>query len=707
MSWQRFTDLPSGRRSKFVVLGLWLVLATVGGMLAAKLTEVQNNDALSALPASAETTKALDRAEASFPGSDRLVAVAVYARDSGLTAADRAAADADRAAFARYAEGGRPPDIVPSADGKALLTAFPLAGDDDAQSAATDEVRRILADGVPAGLRTGLTGSAGSTGDVFDAFDGLDSTLLLATAGVVVLILLLTYRSPLLWLLPLAAVGIASQVASGAVYLLARHAGVAVDLQSQSVLTVLVFGVGVDYALLIIARYREELLRHRDRHAAMAVALRRSSPAILASAATVAVGLLCLLAADLPATRGLGPVAAVGVIVAFAVMTTLLPALLVLCGRWLFWPFVPRFRVGGPADVAADHGLWGRVASAVGRRPRTTWLVTAAVLGLLMIGIGKLSVGLPGDGVFTKEVGSITGQKLIDAHYPGGESAPATIIAAAPAATRVAEAARAVDGVAEVRPPVVSPDGRWVRVDAVLAVSPDSAAARRVVERLRAAVHAVPAGDALVGGPTAASLDTDAVSHRDDLVVIPLILGVVLVILVLLLRAVVAPLVLLASVVLSYAAAMGTAGFVLSAMGYPDLYEGLPLQAFLFLVALGVDYSIFLMTRAREEVAVYGHRRGITHALTVTGGVITSAGVVLAATFASLAVLPLVPSVQNAVVVAAGVLLDTFLIRSLLVPALSLDIGPAVWWPGRPVRPGVPGGGRVAEPALTDVVRSG
>jgi len=537
-----------------------------------------------------------------------------------------------------------------------------------------------------------------------------------------VLLLLVTYRSPVLWLLPLLTVGIASQVASASVYLLARYAGVAVDFQSQSVLTVLVFGVGVDYALLIIARYREELRRHENRHAAMAVALRRSSPAILASAATVAIALMCLLAADLPATRGLGPVAAVGVIAALAAMTTLLPALLVLCGRWLFWPFVPRFRPGahggGPVgrsaagraldtDVAADHGMWARIAGLIGRRPRLTWLVAAAVLGMLMIGIGKLSIGLPDEDVFTKEVGSITGQKLIDAHYASGASQPAEILAAAPAAGAVADAARSVDGVASVQPPVASADGRWVRIDTVLAVSPDSDAAKRVIERLRTAVHAVPDGDALVGGQVAAALDTDTVSDRDNRVVIPLILGVVLVILILLLRAVVAPLVLLASVVLSYAAAMGAAGFILDAMGYPDLYVSLPLQAFLFLVALGVDYSIFLMTRAREEVRTLGHRRGVTHAVTVTGGVITSAGVVLAATFASLAVLPLVPSVQNAVVVAAGVLLDTFLIRTLLVPGLALHIGPAVWWPGRPARSDGPGGGSVAEPVLSSVVTVG
>jgi RND superfamily putative drug exporter len=694
--------LVAGRLSKFAVLGLWLVLAAVGGMFAAKLVEVQNNDALSALPATAETTKALDRLEAAFPGSNRLTAVVVYARDTGLTGDDRAAVEADRAAFARFAEGGRPPDAVPSDDGRALLMAFPLAGDTDAQEKATEEVHHLLADGVPAGLRTGLTGSAGANMDVFDAFAGMDSTLLLTTAGVVVLILLVTYRSPVLWLLPLLAVGVASQVAGAAVYVLAKYAGVAVDFQSRSVLTVIVFGVGVDYALLLIARYREELRRHEDRHAAVRVAVRRSSPAILASAATVAIALLCLLAADLPATRGLGPVVAVGVVAAFAAMTTLLPALLVLCGRWLFWPFVPRH--GDPTGIEDQHRGWARVARGVGRFPNATWLGTAAALAILCLGIGNLSVGLPGADVFTEEVGSVRGQRLIDAHYAGGTSAPATVLASAARGAEVAAAARAVDGIASVGEPVPSADGRWVRIEAVLAGSPDTDDAKRVVERLRTAVHAVGNGDALVGGPTAAEVDTETVSARDDRVVIPLILIVVFVILVLLLRSLVAPLVLLAGVVLSYAAAMGAAGFILDAMGYPELYFGLPLQAFLFLVALGVDYSIFLMTRAREEVAAHGHREGVLRAVTVTGGVVTSAGVVLAATFASLAVLPLTPSVQNAVVVSVGVLLDTFLIRCLLVPALALSIGPAVWWPGRLGRRGGTSGGVAMEPQVSTVV---
>jgi RND superfamily putative drug exporter len=684
MSWHRLTGIPSGRRTKFVALVLWLVLISAAAPLAAKLTEVQNNDTLSALPASAETSAALARAETAFPGSDRLVAVAVYVRDSGLTAADRSKADADRAAFARFAQDGAVPPAIASGDGKAVLLSFPLAGNDEQQSEAATEIKEQLPDGAPAGLRTALTGSAGAVDDIFDAFDGMDVTLLLVTGAVVVLLLLVTYRSPILWLVPLLSVAVASQLASAAVYLLARSGALTVDFQGQSVLTVLVFGVGVDYALLLVARYREELRRHQDRHEAMAVALRRSFPAVLASAATVTAGLLTLLAALLPSTRGLGPVGAIGVASALLAMTTLLPALLVLGGRWLFWPFVPRYAAAAAGDdIAADHGLWTRIARAVGRWSRPIWIGSVAALLALVIGIGNLSIGLPAGEAFTKEVGSVTGQRLIERHYPGGASAPAEILASAATADQVVAAARRVAGVAEVRPPERSADGRWARIQAVMAAAPESQAAKDTVERLRAATHAVPGSQALVGGETAATLDTERTAARDNRVVMPLILAVVLLVLVALLRSLVAPLLLLGSVVLSFAAAFGAAGLIYQAIGHPRLFYGLPLTAFLFLVALGVDYSIFLMTRAREEAGRLGHRRGVLHALTVTGGVITSAGLVLAATFAALGVLPLVPSLQIGIIVAVGVLLDTLVVRSLLIPALAVDIGPRVWWPGR------------------------
>jgi RND superfamily putative drug exporter len=319
----------------------------------------------------------------------------------------------------------------------------------------------------------------------------------------------------------------------------------------------------------------------------------------------------------------------------------------------------------------------------VGRRPRLVWIGTAVALGVLTLGIGNLSLGLPGSETFTKEVGSVTGQRLIERHYADGAAAPADIVATAGSTDSVVAAVRGVEGVAAVRDPQTSPDGAWVRIGAVLADAPDSQAAKDTVDRLRDAVHAVPGAQALVGGDIAVEMDTERAANRDTLVVMPLILGVVLLILVVLLRALVAPLLLIGSVVLSYAAAMGAAGFVLAQMGYTKIFHGLPLQAFLFLVALGVDYTIFLMTRAREEVGALGHRRGVLHALTVTGGVITSAGLVLAATFAALGVLPLVPSVQIGVIVAAGVLLDTFVVRSLLIPALALHVGRVTWWPGR------------------------
>ncbi|HTJ33692.1 MAG TPA: MMPL family transporter [Dactylosporangium sp.] len=669
-------------RTALLTLALWVAIVAGLSPLALKLTNVQNNDTLGSLPASAEATRAAAREAAAFPRPDALVAVAVYVRESGLTAADRAKVDADRAAFAAYARGGTVPEPAPAADGEALLLTFPLAGDDDQQSAAVAPIRQRLGAQAPDGLRTALTGSAGAEDDLGEAFSGLDVTLLLATVAAVALLLLLTYRSPVLWFIPLLTAGIASQCAGGVVYLLVRHAGLTVDLQSQNIMTILAIGVGVDYALLLISRYREELRRHEDRREAMAVALRRSFPAICASAITVAIGLLCLLAADLPATHGLGPVGAIAVVATLAAMTTLLPALLVLLGRWVFWPFIPR--VDPRADEhggGTDHNVWARIARFVGARPRVIWLGTAAALAALTAGIGHLSIGLPGDETFTKEVGSITGQHLIERHFPGGTLSPTVITATAGTAAQVTALAEKVDGVARVGEPMRSADGRWVRIEATLASEPTSPAAVETLERLRTAVRSVPASEALVGGDTAFEADGDAVTTRDNRVVVPLVLAVVLLVLIVLLRALVAPLVLIASVVLSYAAALGAAGLVLNAIGHPRLWSAVPLQTFLFIVALGVDYTIFLMTRAREETARVGHRPGVLHALTVTGGVITSAGVVLAATFAALTVLPMVPSIQIGIIVTAGVLIDTLLVRSLLVPALTLHIGRRTWWP--------------------------
>jgi RND superfamily putative drug exporter len=703
MSWQRFLRLPAGPRVKWAVLVLWLLIAVGVSPLAAKLTEVTSDDQVSWLPRSAEATAAYERAAAAFPESTAPLAVVVYARDGGLTPADLAKAEADRAAFAALA-GGRLGPATPSADGAALLVSFPLATTDGAETAnAAGAVKDRLVDDRPDGLRTALTGPAGLTADLTESSAGVDSTLILITGAVVAIVLLVTYRSPVLWMIPLLAVGVASQLASAVVYLLARYGDLTVDSQGQGIVTVLVFGAGTDYALLLISRYREELRRHRDRHVAMAAALRAGWPAILASAATVIIALLCLLAAQLNSTRGMGPGGAVGVAAALLVMATLLPALLVVAGRWVFWPFVPRFAgppaasagpaaagagpaAASPGSAAGQHRVWDRVARVVRRRPRLVWIGTAVVLAASAVGMLGINTGLSQSDIFTTRVDSVAGQELITAHFPGGASGPAEILARADRADDVVAVARGVPGVTEAGPARASADGRWASIPAVLADPPDSRAAEATVARLRTAVHRVPGGQALVGGQTAVTVDTRAAANRDNLVVVPLILGVVLAVLVLLLRAVVAPLLLIASVVLSYAATMGLTTLLFQAIGYPRIDNSLPLLAFLFLVALGVDYTIFLMSRVREEAGALGTREGVLRALTVTGGVITSAGVVLAATFAVLTSFPLVITLHLGLVVPIGILLDTLVVRTLLVPALAAHLGEAIWWPGRPMR---------------------
>jgi putative drug exporter of the RND superfamily len=684
----RLIGLPSGRRTKWLILAVWLVLIAVAGSFASKLGSVQKNDAKTWLAASAESTKAFDVATQYFGTGNRLPAVIVYARNGALTAADRTKAARDRIALARYAAAPIEPAAT-ARDGRALLLSVPLRSNPNDGSAITNDVkqiRRAVAAHVPTGLAVKVSGPAGIQADVTNVFTGIDTTLLFATIGVVALILLLTYRSPVLWLVPLISVGVGSQLANALVYLLAKYAGLLVNGQSAFILTILVFGVGTDYGLLVIARYREELRRQADRHLAMATALQRAVPAILASATTVALALLCLLSAEMNNTRGLGPVAAIGVLAAFLAMTTLLPALLVIFGRGLFWPFVPRYDAASTfVGREENHGLWGRIAKSVGRRPRAIWVATAFVLVALAFGSTSLSTGLSLQDEFTQKVDSVVGQGLIAAHFPAGASAPLDVYANASAEQPVMTALRHTQGVARLQPAQRS--GAWVHISAAPTDPPSSAAARQTVERVRRALHAIPDAGALVGGQTATDLDTDTAYAHDELVAGPLILLVVFVVLAVLLRALVAPLLLLASAALSFLAALGVSALVFQAIGYPRIEQGLPLSGFLFLVALGVDYTIFLITRAREEVADLGHARGILRALVVTGGVITSAGIVLAATFSVGVVLPEVGFLQLSLLVALGVLLDTFVVRTLLVPALALDSGPRFWWPMRLTRP--------------------
>jgi RND superfamily putative drug exporter len=524
-----------------------------------------------------------------------------------------------------------------------------------------------------------VTGPAGYGADFAEVFSGLDATLLYITAAIVIVILLVTYRSPVLWVLPLVCVFVALTAAQAVIYLLARHAGLTVNGQSAFILTVLVFGAGTDYALLLTARYREELRRHADRHQAMAVALRRAGPAIIASGATVVLSLLCLLVAELNSTKSLGPVMAVGVTVGLVAMLSLLPALLVIFGRWVFWPRRPALGSAEPTE----RGTWARIGARIARRPRLVWMVTAVVLAALAVGTTGLKAnGLQYRDSFRSTPEAVTGEAVLARHFPAGAGSPIQVVGRAEAAPQLASTLSATPGVTAVTRPVVR-DG-IVYLEGTLTASADSQAAYATIDRLRTAVHAIPAADGKVGGGSAVNLDIQRASRHDRNLVVPLVLVVVLVILGVLLRAIVSPLLLIATVVLSFATALGV-----STLAFNHLFDfagadpSFPLWTFVFLVALGTDYNIFLMTRVHEESKRHGTHQGALIGLAATGGVITSAGVVLAGTFAALATLPLVFITEIGFAVAFGVLLDTFIVRSVLVTALNLDLGRWIWWPSR------------------------
>jgi RND superfamily putative drug exporter len=671
----------TGRRIKYLIILFWLVVVGVAGPLAGKLTDVEKNDAKSWLPGSAESTQVLD-IQSTFTSPDTLPAVVVYQRSSGVTDADRAKAAADAQKWSRLPDlDGQVAPPVTAQDGKAIRTIVPLnLGANGWEKAAplADEIRRDATTGAD-GLEVHITGPLGSAADSSEAFEGIDSTLLFATVGVVVVILLFTYRSPILWLLPVLSAGVALATAQAVIYLLAKHAGLTVNAQSAGILTVLVFGAGTDYALLLVARYREELRRHQNRHEAMAIALHRAGPAIIASAATVAVGMFCLMIAKTNSTKGLGPVAAIGILVGLAVMLTLLPALLVTVGRWIFWPVRPRY---GSVDHTTT-GVWARVGSRIAHAPRLTWIVTSVVLAVMAIGIVQLdATGLTNKESFRGNPDSIVGEEVLARHFPAGAGSPVVVVSNADQASQVQAAFASTNGIdsASVSQPVVR--GGHAYLEGTLNDAPDSKAAYNTVDRVRDRVHAVQGADAKVGGNSAINLDVQRAARWDRNVIIPIVLVVVFIILGVLLRALLAPLLLIATVVLSFAAALGASALVFRhVFGFGGADTSLPLFVFVFLVALGIDYNIFLMTRVREEANRYGTRRGALIGLAATGGVITSAGLVLAGTFAVLATLPLTAFAEIGFAVAFGVLLDTIVVRSVLVTALNLDIGRFMWWP--------------------------
>ncbi|MEU3627221.1 hypothetical protein BS329_16050 [Amycolatopsis coloradensis] len=666
-------ERPARTRSRLrwllpaLVAVAWLIFGGFSGPYAGKLSQVTENDSSSFLPASAEATE-VSELQKQFSSAAVIPAIVVAERPSGLTDGDKRFL-ADRTSNAR---------LVPapgSAAGAQVVVLFDAASD---PGDSVEALRDALARDTPDGLKVLVTGPAAQVADLKEAFGGIDGLLLLVAGAVVALILIIVYRSPLLPLLVLLSAVFALGTASLAVYLLADHDVLALNGQSQGILFILVFGAATDYALLMISRYREELRTTEDARAAFRTAWRSTIEPIAASAGTVILGVLCLLFSDLNSNKGLGPVAAIGIGAAFLTTITFLPAVLALCGRNAFWPFRPEV-----AQLSEKtDGLWGRVAGWIARAPRTIWIVTTVVLlaGGAFLPQLKAS-GTAQSDVFLTPVDSVAGQEVLSRYFPGGSGSPTVIIAPAGQAQAVTALAR-VPGVSDVRQSPVPEAGGLAKIDVVLADPPDSDAAVATVERIREAVHTV--DGTKVGGPTATLLDTRKTSEHDRLLIIPIVLVVIFLVLALLLRSLLAPLLLIGTVVLSFAATMGVSALMFNhVFDFPGADPVVPLFGFVFLVALGIDYNIFLMTRVREEAGRIGTGDGTLRGLRVTGGVITSAGVVLAATFAALAVLPILFLAQLAFIVAFGVLLDTLLVRSLLVPALAVDVGRKIWWPSK------------------------
>jgi RND superfamily putative drug exporter len=807
----------AGRRAKWIVFAVWLVAIFVAAgpaNLPGKFEDAESNEATSYLPGDAESTAALKATEALQKG-ELAPAVIVFRRDSGLTAADRQTIvkdvgkmtakrfpgvipDGVTAAAGGNPEGstpvpppvetkgcgspttevpGQPADYAPfvgptcSTDGKAAIVTAYIKGNGEGERI-VDPVKywREVLPADDGELQARITGGAGFSADAIEVFEGINGTLLLAALSLVIFLLIVIYRSPMFFLIPLLAVVFAETLSRSLGYGL-TELGVTVNGQSSSIMSVLVLGAGTDYALLLVSRYREELHHTVDKHEAMRTALASAGPAILASAATVIAALFCLLLARVNGTAGLGPIAAMGIACAALSMLTLLPALLTIFGRRAFWPFVPHapetaptpdaisqrahasivegsgfgaiIRVSlacllivfppvlilvlinwllrvisgrripslifGPLDRAvftpyelrrrrlehaadATHGFWAKLGNRIAISPRRVVVRSTAVLLVLCCGLAFFSTDLTSEDTYRSEVESVEGQHLLDKSFPSGTTGVTDVIARAKEEGTVRVALEGVKGVESVTATVaqgpIEPGGpEKVLVQATLEPNPYSTEAFDLIEPIRDEVHHFEP-QALVGGPTAVEFDVRDAAGWDSTVIPPLILLVVFLILVALLRAVAAPLVLIGTVILSYLAALGVGYFFIDVIfGFPGSDPSLPLFAFVFLVALGVDYNIFLIARAREETIKHGPEQGILRALAVTGAVITSAGIVLAGTFSVLAVLPLTFLTELGFVVAFGVLLDTFLVRSVLVPAIALKLGDNFWWPSALSRP--------------------
>ena len=679
--------LVSGRRSSWAVLGGTLVVVA----LLFALLPSDDDDAFpaSGLPdtsQSAQVQALLD----DFPSADATAGVLVWSRGGAELSADDLASISSRsealAALSTTPEAVRP---QVSDDGAAALVAVPLSAadvDTDLDGVATS-LRDAASAGLPDGLTAALTGPVGFQDDVSNAFAGADLRLLLVTVLVVAVLLIVTYRSPVLWIVPLVVVGVADGLARVVVSALASAADVPVDASISGIHSVLVFGAGTNYALLLVARYREELLHVDDRHVAMRTAVRSAGPAIAASGGTVALSLATLLLASLAGNRALGFACAIGVVIAIASALVVLPAALVVCGRGLFWPFVPRASSSSPGPhghAARRPGAWERLGRGVQRRPARVAVAAAAGVGVLCLGLGGYAVGLSQTDQLLGDPESVTAQAVIDESFSAGLTSTTTVLVPDTATADAVSVAEGVDGVASATAGEQA-DG-LTRVDVQLDAEPESDAASTAVQALRDAYAGAggAVSDALVGGGDATAYDERTAAAADLRLIAPIILAIVFAILALLLRSLVAPVLLIASVLATFAASLGASTWLFRhVLGFDALDTSVTLYAFLFLVALGVDYNIFLTTRAREERLRHGTREGMVRALSSTGGVITSAGVLLAAVFAVLGVLPVVALTQVGVVVCIGVLLDTLVVRTVLVPALVFVVGDAFWWPSR------------------------
>jgi RND superfamily putative drug exporter len=694
----RLLQSPAGRVAKWLFLAGWMafLLGSCAANLPGKYADAEQNESTSFLPADAESTKALKEVERIQQGEQAPIVI-VYRRDGGLTQQDQAriasdrqelnqAIQSDRDTYRNVSPFGEP---TPSERGDAALLIGSIEGDGESDTILdpVNDIRDRVSD-VDGALGVAVTGPAGFAADAIKVFESINGTLFGAALLLVIVLLALIYRSPIFLFIPLFAV-ISAEVAARSLGYLATEVGVTINGQSSAILSVLVLGAGTDYALLLVARYREELRRHEDKHTAMAIALRTAGPAILASGLTVMAALLCLTLARVEGTAGLGPIGALGIFVAMLSMVTLLPALLVIVGRRAFWHpkrfgghnGIPRF---GDANHGETQGLWRRIGERVQRNPVPIGAATAAVLAVMALGLLNMDTGLTQADAYRGDVESVQGQELLAQSFPAGANAPTDVfLRDAGDEPAVRRALQGVEGVASVAPQSQGGDnGRLLNV--VLEPEAYSEEAFDTIPPIRAAVREAAQSEVLVGGPSAIEYDVRQAASRDTVLIIPVALGVVFLILVALLRALWAPVMLVATNILSFAASLGLSIVLFDwVFGFAGIDPSLPLYAFVFLVALGIDYNIFLMARVREETMRHGTRHGMLIGLAVTGGVITSAGIVLAGTFGVMMLLPLVFLFEIGFVIAFGVLLDTFVVRSILVPALVFATGSRIWWPSK------------------------